>query len=126
MVNATSPPGDRLRREELFADLEKISGIPTPKNRVPLAALCFLGAASELWARLTRRPVLVSWAIVQFLVRGAGRHQFEHDKGAGELGTRFRDIQETLRGEIEWFKKTGLLLCGAKFEVRGFDSAGSA
>jgi dihydroflavonol-4-reductase len=111
--------------EELFAELEKVSGIPTRKNRVPLAALCFLGAASELWARLTRRPVLVSWATVQFLVRGAGRHQFDHDKSPGELETRFREIQETLRGEIEWFKETGLLLGGAKFEVQGFDSAGS-
>jgi dihydroflavonol-4-reductase len=99
--------GITVTMEELFGELEKVSGIPAPKNRVPFAALYFLGAASELWARLTRKPVLISWATVQLLVRDAGRHQFDHAKSERELGIRFREIQETLRDEIEWFKRNG-------------------
>jgi dihydroflavonol-4-reductase len=100
--------GRTVTMDELFGELEKVSGIPAPKNRVPLAALYLLGAANELWARLTRRPVLISWAAVQLLSRDVGRHQFDHRKSEHELGVRFRDIQETLRDEIAWFKRNGL------------------
>ena len=99
--------GKAVTMEDLFKELERVSGIRAPRNKVPLAAVYVIGAISELRARITRQPALISWATVQLLVSEAGRQQFNHRKSERELGIRFRGIQETLRDSIGWFKANG-------------------
>jgi dihydroflavonol-4-reductase len=88
--------GRPMTMKELMAELEKVSGVSAPRNQVPMAALYLMGAMSELWARLTWKPVLISWATVQLLVSENDRQRFDHTKSERELGIQFRDIGETL------------------------------
>src|SRR5215469_10899364 len=86
--------GRNVTMGDLFNELEQVSGIRAPRNKVPLAVVYLLGAISELRARITRQPVLISWATVRLLVKEAGRQHFDHQKIERELGIRFREIQE--------------------------------
>jgi hypothetical protein len=72
-----------------------------------MAVVFLLGTSGELRARITSQPALVGWANVQLLVKEAGRQHFDHQKSERELGIRFREIQETLRDAIGWFKANG-------------------
>jgi dihydroflavonol-4-reductase len=99
--------GRAVSMADLFNALEQVSGIRAPRNKVPMAAVYVIGAISELRARITRQPVLISWALVQLLVKESGRQHFDHRKSERELGIRFREIQETLRDAIGWFKANG-------------------
>ena len=93
--------------EDLFYDLEQISGIRAPRNKVPMAVVYLLGAMGELRARITRQPVLIGWATVQLLAKESARQHFDHQKSERELGIRFREIKETLRDAISWFRANG-------------------
>jgi len=99
--------GRNVTMEDLFNDLEQISGIRAPRNKVPMAVVYLLGAIGEIRARITGRPVLIGWATVQLLAKESGRQHFDHQKSERELGIRFREIPETLRDAITWFKANG-------------------
>lgn len=99
--------GRALSMGDLFNELEQVSGVRAPRNKVPIAAVYVIGALSELRARITRQPALISWATVQLLVSEADRQRFDHQKSERELGIRFRELQETLRDAISWFKANG-------------------
>ena len=99
--------GRTVTMEDLFTDLEQISGVRAPRNKVPMAVVFLLGAMGELRARITRQPVLIGWATVQLLAKETGRQHFDHRKSERELGIRFREIQETLRDAVSWFKANG-------------------
>ena len=99
--------GRTVTMEALFSELEQVSGIQAPRSKVPMPVVYLLGAISELRARITRQPVLISWATVQLLVKEEGRQHFYHQKSERELGIRFREIRETLRDAVSWFKENG-------------------
>jgi dihydroflavonol-4-reductase len=99
--------GRTVTMEALFSELEQVSGIQAPRSKVPMPVVYLLGAISELRARITRQPVLISWATVQLLVKEEGRQHFNHQKSERELGIRFREIRETLRDAVSWFKENG-------------------
>lgn len=94
---------------ELFARLERVSGIRSPALRVPTCALFPVALLFEAWARLTRRPVDLSLATARLLMRENGRTHFDHAKSERELGLRFRPMAETLADEIAWFRQQGML-----------------
>ena len=99
--------GQAVSMGDLFNELEQVSGVRAPRNKVPMPAVYVIGALSELRARITRQPALISWATVQLLVSEADRQRFDHHKSERDLGIRFREIQETLRDAISWFKANG-------------------
>lgn len=101
--------GRPMTMAEVFATLEKVSAIPSPRSKVPLAALYIIGALSELRARLSRKPALISWATVQLIAREGDRNKYDHSKSERELGIRFRSVEQTFRDEIEWFRAQGLI-----------------
>lgn len=100
--------GRSLALAELFPRLEAVTGIPAPKRRLPLALLYVIGGAQEIYARLTGRPVLLSWAAVKGLAAEIGRTNFSAAKSQRELGIAFRPIDETLRDTVAWFRAQGL------------------
>jgi nucleoside-diphosphate-sugar epimerase len=101
--------GKPMTMAEIFATLEKVSGVPAPRSKFPMAALYLIGGLSELQARLTGTPALLSWATVQLIAHEGSRNEYDHTKSERELGIRFRDVEETLQDEIEWFKGQGLV-----------------
>jgi dihydroflavonol-4-reductase len=90
---------------ELFQMLEQVSGVPAPRLPIPLPVMLAYAAASELYGRLSGKPVLATISGVRTL---QARRQTRSDKAVRELGASFRPLVETLRDEVAWFREQGL------------------
>lgn len=101
--------GRHMSMEQLFHTLEKLSGIPFPKFTVPSPVLFAMGAATELYARLSGKPALISLATVRLMMRERNRTHFSREKSRRELGLLFRPVEETLRDTIAWYAENGWL-----------------
>ncbi|MBC7941846.1 MAG: SDR family oxidoreductase [Chitinophagaceae bacterium] len=96
--------GRHITLKDLLAEYEKVTGLPAPTRAVPSWLLWALALASEGFARLTRRPVLLSLATVRLMRREAGRTHFDQAKSGRELGLQLRPIGQTLADEVAWFR----------------------
>jgi len=101
--------GRPMSMGELFRILEQISGVPAPRFNVPFPMLYALAAASEFWARVSRKPALVSLASVRLMKSERDRTHFNNDKSKRELGVAFRPVEATLGDTISWYGKNGWL-----------------
>jgi dihydroflavonol-4-reductase len=99
--------GRHLAMSELYSKLEQLSGVPSPKFQVPSPLLLVLGATTELWARITGEPALISLANVRLMRQELNRSHFSDQKSKRELGLTFRPIEETLRDAIAWYAEHG-------------------
>src|SRR5262249_42021059 len=84
--------GRNMSTADLTQMLEQVTGVKAPTRRIPLPMLYFMAGLSEIWARITRRPVLVSLATVRLMARESGRTTFDHSKREREFGLRFRPV----------------------------------
>jgi len=89
--------GRHMKMGELFQELERLSGVRAQRWVVPTQLLYAIGAANEVWARVSERPALISLATVRLMARERDRTRFDHRKSEQALGTRFRPVEETLR-----------------------------
>lgn len=89
--------------------LETLSGVPAPRRRVPMPLLAVIALANEVWARLTGRPVLVSWSGYRTLMREREQARFDSSKAERELGVHFRPLADTLRDALAWFEAEGMV-----------------
>jgi nucleoside-diphosphate-sugar epimerase len=101
--------GRHMSMSEVLAAYEKVTGIEAPRRRIPAAALLAVAAASEVKARLTGKPVLLSLATVRLMMRESERTRFDHRKSERELGLTFRPVEETLADEVRWYRENGWL-----------------
>jgi dihydroflavonol-4-reductase len=101
--------GRHLTMRELFAVLERVSGVKAPTRALPLPALYGIAAFAELAAWITKKPALLSLATVRLMRRENDRTRFDPAKAQRELGLRFRPVEETLADELAWFRAQGLL-----------------
>ena len=104
-------PGERyilgcrnMTLAEIFQALEKISGIPAPRRRIPYALAYAAGVVTTAVARLTggepRAPLDA--------VRMARKKMFvSHEKAARELGYSPGPVEEALKRAVEWFRGNG-------------------
>jgi dihydroflavonol-4-reductase len=85
----------------LMALLEQLSGVPAPRLRIPYAVALVYAWISEMYGRLTGKPVLATLSAVRTL-----RHArlTSSEKARRELGATFRPLIETLRDEVAWFR----------------------
>ena len=100
--------GRNMALTELFPLLQQVSGVPAPAAKLPMALLFVIAALQEATARVTGKPVLLSWAAVKGMAREAGRTQFNHAKSERELGVQFRPVTQTLTDAVAWFRAKGL------------------
>ena len=96
--------GRHMTMGELVPVLGRIAGVKTPVRQVPLPLLYTLAAVQELYARMTRKPILLSMATLRLLVREAGRTHFNHSKSEQELGVRFRTLERTITDTVTWYR----------------------
>ncbi len=90
--------------KEIFARLERISGQPAPRRRIPLALALVAGLASTGWARLAGGEPRVALDAV----RMARKKMFvSHAKAARELGYSPRSVDGALARAVEWFRANG-------------------
>ncbi len=101
--------GRHIDMGQLFEMLQQITGVEAPRRRVPVAALFAVALGSELWARVSGKPVLISLANVRLMVAERDRSHFDNSKSERELGARFRPIEETLCDTIAWYRQNGLI-----------------
>lgn len=86
---------------EIYAMLERISGVPAPRMRIPFRAAMLLATLLEGWSRLSGKPTLITRSGVRTVHR---RHTTRSAKAMRELGVALRPFEETLRDEVAWFR----------------------
>jgi dihydroflavonol-4-reductase len=101
--------GRHMQMGELFQALERLSGVRAPQWGVPTQLLYAIGAANEVWSRVSGRPALISLATVRLMARERDRTRFDHRKSEQALGIQFRPVEETLRDTIAWYRENGWL-----------------
>lgn len=101
--------GRHTTMADLMPLIAEAAGVPTPKRRIPLWLMHVLAGGNEIYARLSRRPVLLSWAMARTLATENERSRYDHSKSEAELGLSFRPIVDTLRDEVAWFRANGYL-----------------
>lgn len=104
--------GRHMTMAELIPLIAAAAGVKAPSWRIPQALLYLIAAGNEVYARLTGKPVLLSWAVARSMAREAGRTRFDPGKSQRELGLTFRPVAETLADEVAWFRKNGVLTAG--------------
>lgn len=101
--------GRHMSMAEVFATLERVTGVPAPRRRLPVALLYAIATGAELAARATGKPALLSWATVRIMRQERERSRFSAEKSQRELGLSFRPVTETLADEVAWFRANGML-----------------
>ena len=97
--------GRYLPLSDVIATLERVTGVPAPKRRIPYALSLAVGFASENWARLTGKTALITMEAVKTI---HARKAVASDKAVKELSAAFRPFDTTVRDEVEWFRGNGL------------------
>lgn len=87
---------------ELNQTLERVSGVPAPRRRIPRGAALAVAWASEMWSRISGTPTLITVSGVRTLLH---RRLTRSDKARRVLGVTFRPLEETLRDEVAWFRQ---------------------
>lgn len=100
--------GRTLHLREALALLERVTGVAAPQRLMPTPALAVFALLSEAWARLSGRPVLMSWAGYRTLRREGGSMFFDSSKAQRELGVSFRPLEETFTDAVRWFTEHGM------------------
>ena len=99
--------GRHIEMGQLFEKLQSITGIAAPRRKVPIVVLFAMAAASEVWAAISGKPVLISMANVRLMAGERDRSHFDNSKSERELGVRFRPVEETLRDTVTWYQENG-------------------
>lgn len=91
---------------DILATLAHVTGVPAPTRKIPYALSLGVGAAFEIWARLTGAQALVTLAGVRTI---HGKNSVDSAKAVRELGATFRPFEDTVRDEVEWFRAHGYM-----------------
>ncbi|WP_067733451.1 SDR family oxidoreductase [Novosphingobium naphthalenivorans] len=101
--------GRHMTMADLLPLVAQAAGVTPPSRRIPLWLMHLLAAGYEVYARLTGRPVLLSWAMARTVATEDDRSRYDRAKSERELGLRFRPVEETLRDEVAWFRTNGVI-----------------
>jgi dihydroflavonol-4-reductase len=86
---------------EILETLERVSGVPKPRLRLPYLPMLAFAHASKFVGRVTGAPVLVTPEAIRTLQED---YDLSSDKAMRELGVTFRPLEDTFRDEIAWFQ----------------------
>lgn len=90
--------------KELMERISKITGIPMPKYKIARWFAFITGIFSEAYAKIVKeKPLFTSYAVYTLGTNA----NFSSKKAQQELGYTIRDIDETLKDTIDWFRKEG-------------------
>ncbi len=96
-----------LWMSDLLEDLRAMTGVPMPKLRIPYAVALAAALVSEGMSDwITKRPPKAPLTGVRL----AGRKiRFDSKKAVSKLGLTRRPLEDTLRDQLAWFFKQGLI-----------------
>jgi dihydroflavonol-4-reductase len=95
---------ENLTLGEIFGRLERISGVPAPRLRIPYSMAYAVGAVSTAWAAITGRPPIAPLEGVRMAKK---KMWVCHDKAVRELGFRPGPVDSALLRAVDWFKANG-------------------
>jgi dihydroflavonol-4-reductase len=98
--------GENISLKEFLGLLGELSGVPSPKIKVPYALTLIGGVMGEITGRLTNKEPLACLASVRM---GKYPHYVTSDKAKRELGYSPGPIRESLKEEIKWFRAQGMV-----------------
>jgi len=96
--------GSYFNLGQIFATLERATGVPAPTRAIPYAVSLGVGFFSENWARLTGGKALITVEAVRTI---HAKKAVASGKAVRELSATFRPFEETVRDEVEWFRSHG-------------------
>ncbi len=97
---------ENLSVGDFFKSVGEISGVKSPKLRLPYPVALALGHLFELGARITKKPPVVSAS--QVIIGNMGEH-FDNSKAVNELGLPLTPIEKTIADTIQWFRENGYI-----------------
>jgi dihydroflavonol-4-reductase len=95
---------ENVTLENIFARLERISGVKAPARRIPYALAYAAGVATTGWASVTGREPKAPLDAVRMARK---KKWVSHARAAGELGYAPGAVDEALRRAVEWFRSNG-------------------
>ena len=101
--------GRRLHMSQAYDVLERVTGVPAPRRKLPFPVVAAVALANEAWARVSGRPVLIGLATYQNLRETGPHNRYDSSKAERELGVRFRPIEETLGDAFRWLRDHAML-----------------
>ena len=87
--------------EEILLTLEKVSGVPAPNMRIPYRMALVVAYASEAMAQLRGTDTVITVVGIRTL---QDRSTFSTAKAERELGITLRQLEDTLRDEVAWYR----------------------
>jgi dihydroflavonol-4-reductase len=87
--------------KDILEGLERVTGVPAPKLRLPHAAVMIIAGFMELFGRLSGRNVLITREGVWTM---HAKLRMTSRKAERELGATFRPLEETLRDVVAWYR----------------------
>ncbi len=98
--------GERITVRELLEVLEQLTGVPSPRTKLPVWLARSLAPLVLAYSRMTgRRPLMTSYS-VHTLQRNCDASQ---DKARRELGYSSRPIRQSIADAVQWFRDSGRL-----------------
>ncbi|MBI3322280.1 MAG: NAD-dependent epimerase/dehydratase family protein [Candidatus Omnitrophica bacterium] len=93
-----------LTLKEILEMLSRITGLPAPRARMPMAVALGFAAVTTGWSVITRRPPRVSLEAVRISRK---KMYFDASKAVRELGLPQRPVERALSGAVDWFRTNG-------------------
>ncbi|MBI4516879.1 MAG: NAD-dependent epimerase/dehydratase family protein [Deltaproteobacteria bacterium] len=92
---------------DFFRLIEEVTGIPAPRFRLPHQLLYPIGVVAPLVSQYVthRRPIL---SIPRVRMSDLTYH-YSNQKAVTELGLAFRDLKDSIRDTIRWFRDNGYI-----------------
>jgi len=86
---------------EILSTLEKVTGVPAPRRRIPYGVMVAAAAVSQTWSRISGNSTLITVEGVRTM---HARRSVVSDKAVRELNATFRPFEQTVRDEVAWFR----------------------
>ena len=93
--------GNFASLEQIFLGIEKASGVPAPRLRLPNAVVLAIAHITGLYAQLSRTRPMMPLEGIKIMQAKTGA---DSSKAVREFGLSFRPIEETLRDTVGWFR----------------------
>lgn len=98
--------GEQVTVQELMQTLERVTGVPLPRMKLPVWVAESLAAFAPLYASLTRRrPLLTSYSVRALQANSA----VSQAKARRELGYSSRPVRQSIEDTVQWFRDNGRL-----------------
>ena len=105
--------------QQIFQLLEKVTGIPAPRLKIPYGLLLGFTYLDELVSHLFRHKPLLPTEGVKFCKMST---VYDHSKAVRELGYTETPLEETLKKAVSWYRKNAYVEPRGIFRIKAHGS----